>query len=573
MVESNHKTSSSVQQFVKSAGRRLNCHHAYYVAFLALLAFATCMSIIGIVYVLAGYAVPWQSWMITGCVIVGVGLPVYFLGRRSSDEVANYADDFYGLKDAVISCSHFAEEGRDGGFYDLQAAKTASLVNESNLNSIRFQVPWRIASCGLILLVVAIALGFKGPSEETRKRLESQQATLIATEIANRELEELIDELEKGLDQEEKELLEPDKLRKWVDELKKTKDRKEAMRQYARLEMNLNKAAQALSQRKDEKLLDEVAKELQKEARLKELAESLKQKKYEKANSELDDLKPERLKPKDLKNLSQKRKDLARLKAAAKRMANVAERLAARGSQNQSSGLKSNNDGRPSSNNRSRTGSNPSKNTAGSQPGDGNEQFSESSELDQMLEDLDEAVEDLDDEMEILQRMDIEDFEECEECENCRACEQNVLDELDRLGKKLRKMAKKRSAQAKLKSLSQKCSQCQASTSMMAQSKSPGGQKPGTGTSDMTREGRDPMIDNGQTTALKGQKGNGPSLTKLESADDGTGVSNRKSSQTKREFQRQVESFVQREDVPEELKTGVKNYFTNIHAAEEQKQK
>jgi len=39
---------------------------------------------------------------------------------------------------------------------------------------------------------------------------------------------------------------------------------------------------------------------------------------------------------------------------------------------------------------------------------------------------------------------------------------------------------------------------------------------------------------------------------------------------TKREFKRQFESFVEREDVPEDLKTGVKNYFTKIHDNEKE---
>ena len=43
----------------------------------------------------------------------------------------------------------------------------------------------------------------------------------------------------------------------------------------------------------------------------------------------------------------------------------------------------------------------------------------------------------------------------------------------------------------------------------------------------------------------------------------------RKATARKRDFVRQFESFVQREDVPEELKRGVKNYFTEIHQGEQ----
>jgi hypothetical protein len=92
-----------------------------------------------------------------------------------------------------------------------------------------------------------------------------------------------------------------------------------------------------------------------------------------------------------------------------------------------------------------------------------------------------------------------------------------------------------------------------------------GGKKPGTGTVASRRDERDELVDNGQTQQLKGIKGTGESLTTTESAESGSGTSTRKGDARQRAFQRQFESFVAREDVPDQVKSGVKRYFEVIH--------
>jgi len=72
-------------------------------------------------------------------------------------------------------------------------------------------------------------------------------------------------------------------------------------------------------------------------------------------------------------------------------------------------------------------------------------------------------------------------------------------------------------------------------------------------------------MDNGQTTQLRGIKGAGQSFTSIETADEGSGVAARRAADRQHTFQRQLESFVAREDVPDEVKDGVKHYFEVIH--------
>jgi hypothetical protein len=92
-----------------------------------------------------------------------------------------------------------------------------------------------------------------------------------------------------------------------------------------------------------------------------------------------------------------------------------------------------------------------------------------------------------------------------------------------------------------------------------------GGKNAGWGSTESRRDGTDELVDNGQTTQLKGIQGAGPSLKTVESADDGTGVSTRQATARVRNYQQQFESFVEREDVPDEVKQGVKRYFEIIH--------
>ena len=95
----------------------------------------------------------------------------------------------------------------------------------------------------------------------------------------------------------------------------------------------------------------------------------------------------------------------------------------------------------------------------------------------------------------------------------------------------------------------------------------PGGKQAGTGSSCSERKERDDSQKNGALTQLQGQHGSGPSMSSVEETESGTGVSSRRSEAKQRELTRQVESFVQRDDVPEALKLGVRNYFENLQYA------
>lgn len=528
--------SPHVDQFVTSVSRRMDRHRTRDVAVWATLVGGALMLILAICYVWPGYRVPWVLYPGVLLLTVWCSWCVILYFRSSNDEAATFADRFFGLKNAVGSCLRFAREGKQGGFYDLQAKQTEALVDSVAVEDIKYQTPWRLIVPGVLLVVIAVSLGFKPASEAVLTRLENEKKTLAMTTAANEQLKELVDELEKSAeDENERLMLEPDKLRQWVDELKETTDLREAKRQYAKMEMRLNRAAEALRQRRDEKLMDKAAEELKKDLDSADLAKDLKHKKYERAADRLKDLKPgdkndQKFKP---GKLGKSRKELAKLKAAAKRMAAAARK------------------------------------TSGEQA-EGSENSDESGDLSELIEELDEAVEELDRELEEMEFEDGEGEQDLERGDDDRDdAERGVRGKLDELGDRLMKMARRRKARSKLKKLSKKCAQCQSGT-MNIESDRKGGKKAGEGSDDAIREQRDEQADNGQNTKLKGLKGKGPSLTQVQAADDGDGVATRGAEAKQREFERQFESFVDREDIPEDLKNGVKEYFTNIHRVDEE---
>lgn len=89
------------------------------------------------------------------------------------------------------------------------------------------------------------------------------------------------------------------------------------------------------------------------------------------------------------------------------------------------------------------------------------------------------------------------------------------------------------------------------------------GDKPGA-----PKEGSDSANAATPNTRINGLKGQGPSSKQVQDAQSGSGVSsNPGGGGTPADFQAQIEALIRREDVPSELKDGVKSYFNIIHQA------
>jgi hypothetical protein len=545
-----------IEQFVAFVRRRVNTHRLWTTCVWAVVAGAGLLTAISLAYVLRGYAVP-GGWIAAAIGVAAIGgLAGWAASRLNVDQSARFIDRFYKLQDSVASYLHFTRAGRCDGYYELQADYTRRQIRDLSPQAIAYQPPRRGLALAAGLVAVALPLSLRGPSDEVLQRLEQEKTVLAATETANKELQELVEELRKGVDDPfEKELINPDKLRKMVDSLEATKDHKEALRQYAQLERELNKARLSIQRKKDEQLLDRAAEKLQEQRETKPLADQLQQKKYSQASEQLASMTPEKDKP-----LSDQRQQLARLKAASQRMA-----AAARANKSASQGKESKSGNKSESKSaaaKDSKGGSGSSGESGAASGEGGGEMAEN------LEQLAEAVQELDDSLKEAERQEREHGKCDSQCQSqCQACQQSVDKQLSKLCKNLTKLSIRREAEKKLCKLCEACSQCQGGLCNKPGS-SPGGKKAGTGTDTSRREASDELVDNGQTTQLQGTKGEGPSMTAVESAEDGSGVSNRRSAVKQRQFQRQFESFVEREDVPAQVRNGVKNYFQLIHQME-----
>jgi hypothetical protein len=191
---------------------------------------------------------------------------------------------------------------------------------------------------------------------------------------------------------------------------------------------------------------------------------------------------------------------------------------------------------------------------------------SSSSSMDQQMAALDEAMQQY--EKALSQK---------QSDSQCKGSQNNANKKLGQLCQSMCKSAGQRDLMKKLMSLSQCAGQCQGylgnkECQSLAEctkpgnkpGNKPGGKKAGWGSVESRRDESELTQDNGNRDQLQGIKGQGPANTSIEAADSGTGTATRQVKATEREWKRQLESFIQREDVPTEVKEGVKEYFKGI---------
>jgi len=544
-----------IEHFLQSVRHRLNLRRLAQACIWTLLVAGGAMLAVAVLYIAQGYAVPREWYAVSAVAGVVVALVAWLLLREDSERSARFADRHFSLQDSLLSWLHFHKHHQTYGFYALQAEQTAARLEKLQPASVDWRPPRRITAIALLLAIVAIGLGFKGPSQSVLDRLAQEKSTLAQTEQINKDLADLVDQLNAQTEDEaERALLQPDKLKEMIEALKETTDQKEALKQYSKLEMQVQKARAKLEQRRDQKLMDDAAKELENDRETKALAQKLAEQKYKEAAQELESFKPE-----STKSLSEQQKQLAKLKAASQRMAAAVQNQRGKSS---SSSMSRAQKGQSST---ARSGGQNGK--SGSASGATGEA---GGELGQAIENLANSVGELDKELAKAARQEHEGGEIDPDLLAAIEAEQlNVEAQLSELSKHLTKMEIKLDASEMLAQLCQACAACQGGLCQ-----NPGaignGLEAGWGSNAFRTDNREELGDNGKTTALQGIKGQGPSQTTVETADDGTGTSGRVGVAKKRNFERQFESFVSREDVPAQVKSGVKNYFESIHQTEEQ---
>ena len=552
--------SNFIERFVAKARRRVNTHRFWNALIWGLVAGLALLTVTAIILVLQGYAVPRVAYAMSVTVAFVAAVGMWLFSRMNVDQSARFVDRFYQLHDAVASYLHFSRAQRRDGFYALQATSTQRQLASLSPQAIGYEPPRRGLMFAAGLVALSIPLGLRGPSDKVVEQQRVATATKAYTQAVKPELEELVDEVDKASnDPLERELINPEQLRKWVNELEATTDPKEALRELAQLERKLNAARLATQSRREEQLLEKAATELQAERETRPLGDALADKKYDQAAEKLDQLRPE-----ESKSASEARKSMARLKAAAQRMAAAAKSSRAAASRSNTA----NKSEASKAGTKSNSGSSTAAATDGSNGSEGG------GELSDELEKLESSVAELDQLLQQAEKQEKQNGQcDAKTASQCQACQKSVNSQIDSLSKRLGRLCVRRNAEKKLQSLCKACSQCQsglcACTGQCASPKA-GGTKAGWGSNTARREASDDLVDNGQTTQLQGIHGEGPSVSTVEEAEDGSGVATRRTEARERKFSRQIESFVQREDVPEQVKRGVKNYFQLIHQMEPQ---
>lgn len=547
-------THPEIETLVRQVARRHHRLLARRLLFLTL-AIAAGLCLAGsLAWVLRGHAVPAAFPLAIAALAAVTGTAVWQLRKMSPAAAIRECDRFFDLKDAITSARHLAATAPGDPATALQWKWLVPRLAECKPATITAPFPKRTAILSGILTAAAVWLALLPPSPAVQAAAKDALDAQVRIAESKEQLEQLIEALDKDIvGAEDKDALKLDEFRKLVKSIDEHGDRNEAARQFARIEQKVRDSSRALDQKRDEETVKlaaaELAKAEQTEAR--QLGKKLDAKELKEAAEMLAKLDAKKIDPKDLKNPATKQQKLTEAKEEMAKMRAISKRLAAAGKQRQGA-------------RQAQAGKGDGQQGQGEGAANG-EGAAGQGEQGKPLEDLMAEIDDAAAEME----KDLDEMEADPDAEWSDEPMEKANGALGKLGKHLKGMHAKRMAKSKLDQLREGLAQAQSfsqgQTQMLGLA---GGKQAGTGSSWSERKERDDSQKNGQLAQLQGQHGTGPSLSAVEDAESGSGVSGRRGEARQREFARQVESFVQRDDVPESLKLGVRNYFENLQSAE-----
>ena len=481
--------------------------------------------IVCIAFVWRGHAVSPLWFLLPGSLGLVEILVMYPLLRLRDDRAAHHADGTFQLKQGLTSACFFAGQGLHDGIYHLQAEHTARQTHKIDLDNMRLPKPWRktAATCIIIALMVWLCT-FNDSPAVTEQKAEAKLTEAKTTEI-KKHLQQAVEELKQQLSDAEQKLFEKSELAEIVDELQATPNRKEALRQYARIEKKLRDYSVKLSTKRDEKFAAQMGRQLQKGKETKELAQKMLEKKYRQAGAVL-----KKFSQKSGKGLQNARKDLDKLRSATNRM-----EAACRESGDSKSDLKN-----------------------------------QTSKLCEQANQLQQALQQ-------AEQSDCKDGKfkgekiaykngqyDGKKPGQLSEFQLGANERLASLSKSLNELDARKIFLRRLDEMRKNLGQCQrymVSSQYMLASQKGIGKAPDGRMDNSTSE----RTDQAQATQVNPLLGAGPSQIAIEDAESGTGTARVGRAARKELFRTQVEALVRREDVPADLKDGVKSYFEIIH--------
>jgi len=538
---------SAIETFVHTVRRRLDGGTRLVVVSRVLLAAAVVAVAWALAWRVFGYAAPRQGYaVVAGIAVVAGGLWI-LLVRRGTREAAAVADRVFDLKDGLVSWLDFKDAGRQGEVYQLNERGLVRELAAHDVTELRVRPPRKVLAAGIVLAIAALVLGLLPHGAAVRDRLAREELAARRSAELEDQVKAAIEEIIKAMSEPERELLKPAELRAWAKQVAVTKDARESEKQLARLEQQIANAMQGLEARQDEAVLKLAAGELAKSALadVRQLGKQLEARDFKQAAQDLKDMKPGAMPKMTPGQMEQLRKNAAKSTDLAKRMADGARKR-------DFGPQKPGDPAKPPEN----------------KPGEAATQRG----LDKMLEELDADARDL------AKQLD----NNKDPADAAGAMAAKVDDKMDGLGKRLGNLDARQKAKDKLDKLrgglgeARQFAQGKSATLGLAQSAAQGtqlgGLAPGTGSDATRRKERDEFKDNGNLAEIKGrQNAEGPSSSTVESAASGSGIAGRANVAKQREFKQQLEALVHRDDIPEVLKLGVREYFEKVHETDEPK--
>ncbi len=540
-----HAEIDTLVRQVASRHHRLLARRVVFVA----IAIAAAVAIAGsLAWVLRGRSVPAAFPLAVALAAALGGWAFWHFRKMRGDAAIRETDRFFGLKDGISTARHLSTTAPDDPATALEWKWLAPRLAECRPETIVAPFPRRTAAIAAVLAVVAISLALVPPSAAVLAAEKQAKDTRARVAESKEQLAQLIEELDKEIVAPgEKDAAKMDEFRKLVKAIDENGERSEVARQFARIEQKVRDASRALDQRRDEETLQLAAAELAKSEKTeaRQLGKKLDAKQLKEAAEMLAKLKAEKPDAKALKDPKAKTKKLAEAKEQAARMRAISKRLAAAGRQRQGARQAMQGQG----------------NGAAGGGSGGDMAGAQGKALEDMMAELDDAA--------AAMEKNLQQFEADPDAEWSDEPFDKANGALKGLGKHMKGMHAKRLAKSKLDMLRDALAQSQSFTQGQTQmlGLAGGGKQAGTGSSWSKRNEKDDSQKNGQLAQLQGQHGVGPSLSSVEEAESGTGVSGRRGDARQRDFARQTESFVQRDDIPESLKLGVRNYFENLQSA------
>lgn len=486
---------------------------------------------------LTGYAVPPSGFIVISALAAMTVGAWIAMGRRNLRHGAIVADREFALKDGLISWLEFHEANRTGEIYQLGERQMERRIAALDVKQIPVSSNRRTYAMAALFGTIAGFLALLPHSDAVRKRLAQEAMTSERSAEIEKQMDVAIEEIVRNMTDGEKQWLKPESLRAWAKQLQSTKDARENEVQLARIEQEISKAMLGLEARQDEAVLKLAAEELAKspgiEAR--QLAKKLESKQFKKAAEGLNDIKP-------AIRQGMNQHDRANLQKNAAATSDVAKRMA--------DGARKREFGNPQGDHARNDGT-----------GKGRQ--------DQM-QGLKESLEEFEVQANQLARS-------LEKNEKEEVNQARVLGKtMDGLGERLEMLGARHQAREQLDALrrgladarqfAQGKSENLGLAAAATESSRSASSAPGSGKDPSRREQRDEHKENDSYVELKGKANlDGPSSHSVESAASGAGVAGRSHVEKQRDFKRQLESLVRRDDIPQSLKLGVREYFERVH--------